>query len=165
MTSGGEARIARQGILLVADPTGREHCRESAVQRYFPRTPDERRVLEALSMVVDPCSIATGVPLGLAEMGLVREILVSGGTATIRLRLTNPFCFQIGIISEAIEKKIGALDLACVIEVDPSDPWSTELMSQEARDRLRSRREAEASRDALRRPAGKATAPDRHPVG
>lgn len=108
---------------------------------YSPRSSQEQRLLDALATVVDPCSIATGVPISIADMGLVRDIVVASGTATIKLRLTNPFCFQIGIICEAIEKKIEALDLACVIEVDPVEHWSPELMSQDARDRLRRKRE------------------------
>src|SRR5439155_15761225 len=101
---------------------------------YSPRNRDEQRVLDAVNMVVDPCSIGAGVPIGIADMGLVREVVVAWGTATIGLRLTNPFCFQIGIICEAIEKKVQALGLACVVEVDPVDAWSTNLMTQEARD-------------------------------
>jgi metal-sulfur cluster biosynthetic enzyme len=130
------------GTLLIASPTRWARNHEPVRTRYSPRSMDEARVLDALATVVDPCSIATGVPLSISDMGLVREIVVDSGTALVKLRLTNPLCFQIGIISEAIEKKIHALDLGCVIEVDPVDPWSTDLMTQDARDRLRRKREA-----------------------
>ena len=145
-TAYSEVATARQAVLRVAEPTPGAGWTEPSVSRYSPRTSDEQRVLDALAMVVDPCSIATGAPLSIHDMGLVREIEVTPGAATIRLRLTSPVCFQIGLICEAIEKRVQALDLACVIEVDPVDPWSTDLMSDDARERLKRQREMQASR-------------------
>jgi metal-sulfur cluster biosynthetic enzyme len=110
-------------------------------KRFEARTSEEHLVLDGLLKVVDPCSIATGVPISISDMGLVREIVVENGTAIVKLRLTNPFCFQIGIICDEVEKKVRGLGLDCVIDVDPNDDWSSDLMSSGAQERLRRRRE------------------------
>jgi metal-sulfur cluster biosynthetic enzyme len=138
---GMEAGVDRRiGALRVTNVAQRARNIEPTSVRYSPRSDDEQRVFDALGKVVDPCSIATGAPLNLSDMGLLREIIVAGGVATVKLRLTNPFCFQIGLISQEIEKKVAALDLYCDIEVDPVDPWSTDLMTPDARERLRRQR-------------------------
>ena len=42
------------------------------------------QVTEALRRVVDPCSIATGVPINLVDMGIVRGIQIDGTECHIR---------------------------------------------------------------------------------
>jgi metal-sulfur cluster biosynthetic enzyme len=124
----------------------------SVSKRFEARTSEEHLVLNSLLKVVDPCSIATGVPISISDMGLVREIVVENGTATVKLRLTNPFCFQIGIICDEVEKKVRALGLDCVIDVDPNDDWSSDLMSLDAQERLRQRRQRPLPLSALKKP-------------
>ncbi len=47
----------------------------------------------AIDTVTDPCSVALGRPVGLAQMGVVRDIEVTGsGAVTVSIVLTDPMC-------------------------------------------------------------------------
>lgn len=99
---------------------------------------DAGAVREMLRSVTDPCSIATGVPIDIVDMGIVRDIRVFAGHIQIVLRLTNPFCFQAGLISQAIERKVGqTMEMPVKVEIDPTDDWTPERMAAAARSRLR----------------------------
>jgi metal-sulfur cluster biosynthetic enzyme len=97
------------------------------------------QVREALRRVADPCAIATGVPVDIVDMGLVQGIDVRGHTVTVTLRLTSPFCMQIGLISEQIQKVVRRLDgVADVcVDVDHLAEWMPEMMNPAAQRRLR----------------------------
>jgi metal-sulfur cluster biosynthetic enzyme len=101
--------------------------------------PDESAVRAALELIVDPCSIATGVPISLVEMGMVKEITATQGDVTIVLRLTSPICWQGANILESVEKAAamvpGVRSVKCVL--DPAWEWMPEMMSPGARARLR----------------------------
>lgn len=96
-------------------------------------------VRSALGNVVDPCSIATGVPITLEEMGLVQEIEVDGGDVRVVLRLTSPVCWQATNIVAAVEAAVGELpkvdSVTCA--VDHGAQWMPEMMDAGARARLR----------------------------
>jgi len=96
-------------------------------------------VRDALRRVVDPCSIATGVPIPIEDMGLVREIRVEGRDVTVDLRTTSPFCMQIGNIRGRIAEV--TRDLPSVgtvtVEVDDGNEWLPDMMAGEVRARLR----------------------------
>jgi metal-sulfur cluster biosynthetic enzyme len=97
-------------------------------------------VTAALGRVVDPCSIATGVPVTLPDMGLVKDVrLDQQGTVVVELRLTSPFCFQIGLMLQRIQEVTSGLQgVATVhVEVDHGDEWLPEMMAPAARRRLR----------------------------
>lgn len=99
---------------------------------------DADAVREMLRTVPDPCSIASGAPIDIVDMGIVRDIHVFGGYVQIVLRLTNPFCFQAGLISEAIEREVGqTMEMPVKVEIDPTDDWTPERMAAGARSRLR----------------------------
>jgi metal-sulfur cluster biosynthetic enzyme len=66
-------------------------------------------VRRALDEVRDPCSVATGEPLGLGEMGLVESLEIEGGEVTVAVRLTSPSCLMHGVFLDGIEAKVGAL--------------------------------------------------------
>jgi metal-sulfur cluster biosynthetic enzyme len=112
-------------------------------------TPDAvaSAVIESLDRVVDPCSIATGVPINLREMGLVRSAEVSEGHATVRLVLTSPFCWQMTNIVEAVERAAAQVPgvTSCTCEIDPAADWMPDMMSRGARARLRQARPLSAS--------------------
>jgi metal-sulfur cluster biosynthetic enzyme len=101
--------------------------------------PDESAVRAALELIVDPCSIATGVPISLVEMGLVKEIISSNGHVTIVLRLTSPICWQGANIMGSVERTAGTLpgvrSVKCVL--DPAGEWMPAMMAPGARARLR----------------------------
>jgi metal-sulfur cluster biosynthetic enzyme len=99
----------------------------------------EQPVWAALRRVADPCSIATGAPVNLADMGLVKEVVVEDGIACIVLRVTSPICWQAANIIAAIEESVGAVpgirSVAC--SIDPVSEWMPDMMAPEARARLR----------------------------
>ena len=97
------------------------------------------QVREALAGVVDPCSIATGLPLTLAEMGMVEDITVEDGRVTVTLVLTSPVCWQAGNIIQAVETSLGRVpgvaSVACTVNHDAA--WLPGHMDPGARLRLR----------------------------
>ena len=94
-------------------------------------------ILSALRDVVDPCSIATGSPVNLPEMGLVKDVRVVDATATVLLRVTSPMCMQVGNIVDAVEARLlrlaGITTVVC--SVDPDADWTPALMAPSVRRR------------------------------
>jgi metal-sulfur cluster biosynthetic enzyme len=99
----------------------------------------EAAVRRALDRVVDPCSIATGVPITLAEMGLIAGVEISGPVATVQLRVTSPFCMHIGNMQERIAAVVGDVDGIDEVRIDIDDgmEWLPTMMAPEASARLR----------------------------
>ena len=97
------------------------------------------RLRQALDLVVDPCSIATGVPITLQDMGLVQSVTCRDGHAQVVLRLTSPLCWQQTNIIEAVENALGQVaditSVACAI--DHSAQWLPNMMAGDAQARLR----------------------------
>lgn len=90
------------------------------------------RILGRLDEVKDPCSVATGSPMGLAEMGLVRSVDISAdGDVHVVLRLTSPFCEMIGFLTESATKEIAGLPAVAsvTVESDSGFDWSPEHMA------------------------------------
>ncbi|HLH70675.1 MAG TPA: iron-sulfur cluster assembly protein [Candidatus Dormibacteraeota bacterium] len=102
-------------------------------------TPTPEQVRAALEHVVDPCSVATGVPLNVLQMGLLRDLEVRGGQVRVSLRLTSPFCFQFAYFQEAIKKAVGGLPGVerVICEADHGLEWQPEMIDPQARARLR----------------------------
>lgn len=100
------------------------------------------QVREALARVVDPCSIATGVPLTLSEMGMVEDIAIEDGHVTVTLVLTSPVCWQAGNIIQAVETSVGLVpgvaSVACTVNHNAG--WLPDQMEPGARLRLRAAR-------------------------
>lgn len=70
----------------------------------------EEIIRETLDEIKDPCSLATGQPLGLSEMGLVKDVAISAaGDVTIALRLTSPFCHMIGFFKIEVVRLVSAI--------------------------------------------------------
>ena len=83
-----------------------------------------RRELDGIK---DPCSLASGVPLGLDEMGLIDSIeIASSGAVTLRLRLTSPFCHMIGYFKTETTRLVTALPgvTSVALEADNGLDWS-----------------------------------------
>jgi metal-sulfur cluster biosynthetic enzyme len=107
-----------------------------------PATSAEPRlaaVREALARVVDPCSIATGVPITLPEMGLVKDVVIRGDHVEVTLQLTSPICWQAMNIVAAVERVVGEVEgvgsVACT--VDPEAQWMPTMIAPAAQARLR----------------------------
>jgi metal-sulfur cluster biosynthetic enzyme len=93
----------------------------------------------ALRQVVDPCSIATGVPIDLLDMGLVKDLRLEGGIARVELMVTSPLCTQIGLITGQIMEVLTGVDGVDAVEVtvDARAEWWPDMMAASARERLR----------------------------
>jgi metal-sulfur cluster biosynthetic enzyme len=105
------------------------------------RDPEVLRPLRAaLRRVVDPCSIATGVPVDVLDMGLVKELRFSDGVAHVELMVTSPACMQIGLIKGRVEEvlaEVGGVEQV-EVSVDARAEWWPGMMAESARSRLRS---------------------------
>lgn len=96
-------------------------------------------VWEALERVVDPCSIATGVPISVVKMGMVKHVEFDDGVASVLLRLTSPVCWQASNILEMVEVVVGEVPgvTKVICTLDPKSDWMPSMIDPEARRRLR----------------------------
>ncbi len=124
------------------------------------------QVTEALRRVVDPCSIATGAPIDLVDMGLLRGIVIDQTHVEIQLRLTSPLCWQATNITSAIEDAVMAIDGVEQVTCDTRSAaweWTPDMMAPSAQARLRRLRPMPepqlAERSAGRPKAGPGTSP------
>jgi metal-sulfur cluster biosynthetic enzyme len=112
--------------------------------------PAERRsaVVAELEAIIDPCSIASGQPIGLAGMGMIERLDVTGGAVSVLLLPTFPLCTFLGVFEAEIEKRLLALpwcDSVAVAFCPASEGWDESRMSAAARARLRRRGDNRAS--------------------
>lgn len=96
-------------------------------------------VHEALGRVVDPCSIATGVPISLADMGMVLEVTEADGAVRVTLRLTSPICWQGANIMAKVEQVVGEVPgvTSVTCAVNARAEWLPAMMNPLAQARLR----------------------------
>ena len=125
----------------------------------------EDQVTEALRSVVDPCSIATGVPINLVDMGIVRGIKIDGTHVEIQLRFTSPVCLQSMNITSAIENAVMAVDGVGRVTCDTRSgawEWTPAMMAPSAQARLRRLRpmpETQLAERTAGRPAAQTSDP------
>lgn len=124
----------------------------------------EAPVRKALRRVVDPCSIATGAPIDLVEMGLIERLEIDAGHVRVTLRLTSPICWQATNIVTAVEEFVAEVDgveqVSC--EIDAGAEWMPSMIDPRAQERLRRLRPLERrARGRKRDTAAQATASDR----
>jgi metal-sulfur cluster biosynthetic enzyme len=96
------------------------------------------QIVAALDQIKDPCSVATGLAMGLAEMGLIKAVRISeAGEVDIDLRLTAPFCHMINFFQEETAKLVGAIAGVVEVRLHPDNglDWSPDFMAPEARSR------------------------------
>lgn len=94
---------------------------------------DEALVRAKLNEIHDPCSVASGRPIGLCDMGIIDRIdLGANGEVAVRLRLTSPSCLMIGFFVKAVNEMVGALPGVTRVSVshDAGEVWEPEMMSQ-----------------------------------
>src|SRR4051794_4850395 len=117
-----------------------------APHRAMAARPDlAAEVWAALAGVADPCSLATGVPVNIVDMGIVDDVRVEGAAVSVRFVLTSPVCMQAGNIFDQVERtvtRIAGVD-SVICEVDRSDVWgwTPDRMAPEAIARLRAIRD------------------------
>lgn len=100
-------------------------------------------VRERLNQIVDPCSRATGVPLGLVDMGLVDEVKVRRGVVHVRIVPTFHGCRFVPIFAEEIEQSLADVPWVTRVEVWMAGPeviWDEGRISPAARERLAAHR-------------------------
>jgi metal-sulfur cluster biosynthetic enzyme len=101
--------------------------------------PEISEIHTALERVVDPCSIATGHPINLPDMGMIKSIIVEGDEVTVALRLTSPICWQaaniISKVEEVVSEVTGVCHVRCVL--DPEQDWMPDMIAPAAAAGLR----------------------------
>ena len=123
---------------------------EAAEASHFPALHDSREVLEYIrrtaDTIHDPCGMATGVRLGLNEMGLLRRVETEpdadGWSVRVQLRLTSPGCLYFFAFKDNLEERLTAHPQISrvVVEWDPSLDWTPEDLSPAAQSKLAERR-------------------------
>ena len=97
-------------------------------------------IRRALDTIGDPCSVATGTPMGLDEMGLVEDVrLDADGNVAIALRLTSPCCMNVGYFGVEARSRVGRLEGVRSVEVttDVGLAWTPDLIGEAAKARRR----------------------------
>jgi metal-sulfur cluster biosynthetic enzyme len=95
--------------------------------------------------VHDPCSMAIGLRIGLAEMGLIRYLAVERGPdgwdVRLQLRLTSPGCQYFYFFRESLEDRIGAHPEVASVEIlwDQVFDWTPEDFAASAREKIDAR--------------------------
>jgi metal-sulfur cluster biosynthetic enzyme len=112
------------------------------VRQLEPQPIDQLRssIRARIDEIGDPCSVATGTPMGLVEMGLIKQVDIDpDGAVRVDMRLTSPSCYQLGYFSTEIERRVGALPGVSGVEVtyDRGLDWTPSMMSSEAKERRR----------------------------
>jgi len=101
-----------------------------------------REILRVLDEIHDPCSVSMSMPMGLDEMGLVKEVRVTpAGHVDITLRLTSPFCEMVPFMKGEAISRVAALDGVTRVEVrhDSGLDWDHDLIAPRAQERRRRR--------------------------
>lgn len=95
--------------------------------------PDLEQVWQALAGVPDP-----EIPVvNVVEMGIVREVRLEGGKATVTMTPTFSGCPALHAIRESLERAVRDLGFAEVeVKTVLSPPWSTDSIAPEARAKL-----------------------------
>jgi metal-sulfur cluster biosynthetic enzyme len=105
---------------------------------FYTQLEIESQVRECLHQIKDPCSVATGYPLHLEEMGLIKTIQVDEDAARVHvdLRLTSPTCVMVGYFVNEIRRLVtDAVPEIEDVEVtfDRGFDWTPDMMSEEVR--------------------------------
>jgi metal-sulfur cluster biosynthetic enzyme len=112
---------------------------------------DDARVWTILNSIVDPCSRAAGAPVGIAELGLVRQLEVQQSPEGARIRVvigvTEPGCLMGAAFVNDARKLLRALPGVAEVQVsmDHAFDWTPADMSpayQARLEQLRQRRRA-----------------------
>jgi metal-sulfur cluster biosynthetic enzyme len=114
------------------------------------RTSLDQQIRAALATVMDPCAESAGVPLSIADMGLVDSVHVScAGDVKVMLKLTSPGCI-LGVMKFTHEIRECVLPMAGVRSVDVDFlnvyDWTEAEISPEGRRKLELTRELRRSR-------------------
>jgi metal-sulfur cluster biosynthetic enzyme len=110
----------------------RRHTPGLSLSGTFPTTVEIRN---ALSAVDDP-----ELGINIVDLGLVRDVRIEkDGKVSVTLLFTSPLCPLSSLIINEVSATLSALDGVREVEVrvDRSSVWSPQMMSDEARDKLK----------------------------
>jgi metal-sulfur cluster biosynthetic enzyme len=99
-------------------------------------------VMECLERIVDPCSVASGVPAGLVSMGLVGPVDIeegsNGSKVKVTLYITEPGCLMGSIFELTARRALNELPGIAEAEVtmDYTHVWGPEQMAPAYRKHL-----------------------------
>lgn len=89
-------------------------------------------IFARLNTIADPCSVASGHPLGLIDMGLIDSVVVAAdGTATVDMRLTSPCCLMIGFFVTEIRKALTGVEgiTQVLVKHDVGERWDDGMIA------------------------------------
>lgn len=96
-------------------------------------SPTKEQILEALKQVYDP-----EIPVDVVNLGLVYDIAVEDGIVRLKMTTTSPGCPVGDYLAQEVERAVRTLDGVDAVGVefvwDP--PWTPEMMSAEAKEKL-----------------------------
>lgn len=97
-----------------------------------PPAPTEANVRDALREVLDP-----ELAINVVELGMVGPIAVHDESVVVHMRLTSMSCPFWELFVEQVKAAVGSLGVGDVrVMFDRSEPWSPELMTDDARREL-----------------------------
>ncbi|KUO50674.1 MAG: hypothetical protein APF78_03690 [Sphingomonadales bacterium BRH_c3] len=104
------------------------------------------RVREAANAVPDPCSMARNLNLGVADMGMIRNIRLeevpSGRwSVTMLIRLTAPGCMYMPYFEEHLRREVTRLPDVDEFRIvwDDNFDWTPECLSPAAKEKVAAR--------------------------
>ena len=100
--------------------------------------PSAADIERCLDTVHDPCSLASGTPMGIAAMGLLRDSRLDDGVLTVTICVTGPGCTFVGLLAERATRALQTLPgvRRAEVRVDPAVVWSERMMAAGAQQRL-----------------------------
>ncbi|NVI98878.1 DUF59 domain-containing protein [Myxococcus sp. AM009] len=103
---------------------------------------NEQTLRERIQDIPDPCSCATGVPLGIGEMGLIESVTRTEGQVTVRMHITSPMCMMAAYFMREIEQRLLTVEgvTEVNVEFDQELKWTPQDITPEARERLAAKR-------------------------
>jgi metal-sulfur cluster biosynthetic enzyme len=111
---------------------------------YYAPINEKELASSTINEIVDPCSAATGCPIGLIDMGIARVTSVENGVVHLLISPTFPGCRFAPIFEGEIRERLNALDWCTEVTIeytDLTDIWTEDRMSEAARARLRAHRQ------------------------
>lgn len=106
-------------------------------------SPLQHEVQEALSRVYDPCSLSTGAPLSLLDMGLVTECAIDAErNVTVTVCVTSASCMMAPVFMKAAtDSLLEAHGVnSATVTMDHGVFWTEDRLSETGRRRRGSRR-------------------------
>lgn len=105
-----------------------------------------RRIEMTLNAIIDPCSEAAGAPVGLVDMGLVRDVELTvtddGVAAHVVIGVTEIGCIMAAPFLHDAQRRLDELEDLATVEVvqDQAFDWVPEDMAPAYREHLAHRR-------------------------